>query len=197
MHSTESSILVGLEGTEVTTEAKPDLQLPTKTWIITEKLEEVSLFMHQIDIDGGLDPGFVAGKFLCYSKDDTAKKPAFMRVYYQTPIFGTELLSSKLRATQAVPAIKLPELVAFKSLMMHACPIISPLLGYQGGKQPDDGIIPGGLATTIVWEKVPGVPLLQRFFWSLQVYQRKAIRDELRGIYQYVDIPYQTANLQG
>jgi len=43
----------------------------------------------------------------------------------------------------------------------------SRLLGYQGSNQPDDGMVPGGFATTIVREKGPGVPLSQTFFWNL------------------------------
>jgi hypothetical protein len=117
MHSAESSFLVGLEGTEVTTEAKPGLQLPSKTWIIAEKLEELALFMSERDIDAGRKPGFAAVKFLCYPKDDPAKELAFMRIYRQIPISGTEWSPSSVRASQEVPPIEITELTAFKSLM--------------------------------------------------------------------------------
>lgn len=80
-HSAETSFLVGLERTEVTTEVKPDLQLPTRTWIITEKLEEISLLMSQFDIDSGLEPGRTVGKFRCYLNEDiSTEQLAFIRV---------------------------------------------------------------------------------------------------------------------
>lgn len=184
MHSAESFFLVGLEGTEVTTEAKPDLQLPSKTWIIAKKLEELSLFMNQYDIDQGRKPGFAAAKFLCHLQDDPAKELAFMRIYRQIPITSTEWSNSSVRAAQAVPPIEIMELVAFKSLMKQACPVVPQLLGYQEGSQGDDGIVPGGFAISIIWEKVPGEPLSQKYFWSLDLKQRDAIREEFRRVYE-------------
>jgi hypothetical protein len=127
MHSAETSFLIGFEGTEVTTEANFEFQLPTKTWIVTEKLEEVSLFINRhLDTDGSLKPRFAAGKFLCYLKDDATKEPAFMRIYYQIPTSGTERSPSKDRAAQGVLPIELTELTAFKSLMKQACPVVPP-----------------------------------------------------------------------
>lgn len=184
MHSAESSFLVGLESTEVTTEAKTDLQLPSKTWIVAERLEELSFFMSQWDIDAGHKPGFAAAKFLCYPKDDPAKELAFMRIYRQIPISGTEWSPSRVRATQAVPRIEIDELTAFKSLMKQACPVVPNLLGYEEGSQPDDGIVPGGYDTTIVWEKDPGAPLSEKYFWSLNRVQRDSIREEFRKVYE-------------
>ncbi|GLI81344.1 hypothetical protein PoHVEF18_009721 [Penicillium ochrochloron] len=177
------NFLIGFDCTEVTTEAKPEFQLPAKAWIITEKLE-VSLFINRLDIDSGLKPGFAAGKFVCYLKDDDTKGPAFMRIYYQIPTSGTEWSPSKDRAAQAVPPIEPTELTAFQSLMKQACPVVPRFLGYQEGKQPDDGITPGGFASTIVWEKVPGVSLSQEFFWNLDKNQRDDIRSEFRRVYE-------------
>jgi len=183
MHSAQSSSLWVPEGTEITTEAKPNLQLPSRTWIIIEKLEELSFFMTQQDIDDGHKPGFAAAKFLCHPKGDP-KKLAFMRIYRQIPISGTEWSPSRVRATQAVPRIEIDELTAFKSLMKQACPVVPNLLGYEEGSQPDDGIVPGGYDTTIVWEKVPGAPLSEKYFWSLDRVQRDSIREEFRKVYE-------------
>ncbi|KAJ5572728.1 hypothetical protein N7450_009712 [Penicillium hetheringtonii] len=184
MHSAETSFLLGLEGTEVTTAAKTAFQLPTKTWIIIKRLGEVSLFTHQMDIDGGVPPGFAAGKFLCHSKDDPAKESAFMRVYYQIPTFGTEWSPYEIRASQAVPQVELAELNAFQSLTKHACSVAPQLLGYHEGQQPDNGIVPGGYATTIIWEKVPGNPLSEEYFWNLDRDQRDSIREAFRSAFE-------------
>jgi hypothetical protein len=184
MHSAETSFLVDLEGTEVVTEAQPDFGLQTKTWVITAKLEEVSLFMSEADIKEGFAPGFAAGKFLCHLKDDSTREQGFMRIYCQIPIPGTEWKAPKARATQAAPSIELVELLAFKSFTKQSCPAVPRLLGYQEGKQADDGKIPGGFTTTIVWEKVPGVPLLRTFFWDLDEKQRDSIRQEFQRAYE-------------
>lgn len=184
MHSAETLFLAGLEGTEVTTDTKTPLLLPSQTWVITEKLEETSLLMTQKDIDDGVGPAFTAAKFLCYRKDDPAKKPAFLRMYHQIPIAGTECLNSGIRANQAVPPIQLPELTALKTLKMMDCNVVPDLLGYQEGQQGQDGIIPGGFATSIVWDKVPGEPLSEEYFWKLDRKTRDAIRKEFRRVYE-------------
>ncbi|KAJ5234353.1 uncharacterized protein N7469_003521 [Penicillium citrinum] len=182
MHSAETSFLVGLEGTEITTTARPAFQLPTKTWIIIKRLGEVSMFTYQMNTDGGIPPGFSAGRFLYYSKDDSTKEPAFMRVYYQIPIYGTEWSSHNVRASQAVPPIELVELKAFRSFIKHACSAVPQLLGYHEGQQPDDGIVPGGYTTMIVWEKVPGIPLSKEYFWNLDRVQRDGILGNFRRL---------------
>ncbi|KAJ5364538.1 uncharacterized protein N7496_010251 [Penicillium cataractarum] len=183
MHSAQSSFLWVSEGTEITTEAKPSLQLPSRTWIITENLEALSFFMTQQDIDDGHKPGFVAAKFLCYPKDDP-KKLAFMRIYRQIPIFGSEFAPSSIRASQAMPQKSNRELTAFKTLKHLACPVVPQLLGYQEGTQGDNEIVPGGYEILIVWEKVPGEPLSQDYFWSLNEQQRDSIREEFHQVYQ-------------
>ena len=100
MHSAETSLLVGLEGTEVTTEVKPDLQLLTRTWIITEKLEDISLLMSQFDIHSGLEPGRTLGKFLRYLKEDiSTEQLASIRVLL-TALNVRPLKSELLRQSQ-------------------------------------------------------------------------------------------------
>jgi hypothetical protein len=36
-------ILIGLEGTKITVDANKSLQMPSETWAINEKLDEISL----------------------------------------------------------------------------------------------------------------------------------------------------------
>ncbi|KAJ5906397.1 uncharacterized protein N7473_003313 [Penicillium subrubescens] len=185
MHSAPSSTFWVPEGTEITTEAKPNQQLPTRTWIITKKLKELSFFMTQQDINDGHKPGFAAAKFLCHPKDDP-NKLAFMRIYRQIPISGFESAPSSIRASQAVPQKPNRELAAFKELKHLACPVVPQLLGYQEGTQGDNEIVPGGYEISIVWEKVPGEPLSQDYFWSLNEQQRDSIREEFRRVYRQV-----------
>ncbi|KAJ5704585.1 hypothetical protein N7536_000274 [Penicillium majusculum] len=94
MQFDDPHFLVDREDITVTTDEKNEAEdcsaLPCRTWVITQKLEETALSINQEDIKFGRGPGYTAGKFLCYSADDSSKKPAFMRIYAQIPMDGTE-----------------------------------------------------------------------------------------------------------
>ncbi|OQE90817.1 hypothetical protein PENNAL_c0011G09244 [Penicillium nalgiovense] len=97
-----------------------------------------------------------------------AKKPAFLPLYRQIPTVGTEYSSAQVRASQAAPTpSRLPELTAFKKLKVNGCDVVPDLLGYNEGQQGPNDINPGGYDTTIVWDKVPGDPLLEQYLWNL------------------------------
>lgn len=93
MQYDEPHFLVDREDTTVTTDKKYEAEdcpaLPCQTWVITQKLEETALFINQEDIKFGRGPGYTAGKFLCFSADDSSKKPACMRIYAQISMDGT------------------------------------------------------------------------------------------------------------
>ncbi|KAJ5725254.1 uncharacterized protein N7483_006611 [Penicillium malachiteum] len=127
-----------------------DLELPERTWIITKKLEEVSLSMHKQDHEDPIGLDFAAGKFLCYLKGDEHQKPAFLRIYRQIPIIGTEWCPPNERASQAVPFHEPTELLALKSFMKQMCPVVPQLFGYNHTQQPDTGMIPGGYEAVFV-----------------------------------------------
>ncbi|KAJ5222797.1 uncharacterized protein N7469_009037 [Penicillium citrinum] len=137
-----------------------------------QKLEELSFFMTQQDINDGHKPGFAAAKFLCLPKDDP-NKLAFMRIYCQI-LPGNPQKPNR-------------ELAAFKILKHLACPVVPQLLGYRGGTQGDNEIVPGGYEISIVWEKVPGEPPSQDYFWGLDEQQCCSIREELRQDYFVLD----------
>ena len=173
-----------LEGTEITTDAisQKRLLLPSLTWVITEKLKETSYLGDQDDIDDGLGHPYTATKFLCYRKSDPAQTALF-RIYQQIPITETQNSKSSIRAKQAIPTKTANELELLKELMEKRCAFAPKLLGYQETQQESDDIIPLGFLTYIVWEKVPGVPLLHNF-WTYEPQIRDAIRAEFRQVYQ-------------
>ena len=154
MYTAPSCFTVGLEGSQVTTEDHYELQLLARHWIVTEKINEVSLFMTQDEIKDGSNPGFAAAKFLCYSKDDPTKKPALIRIYRQIPVLGIEWANPEIRASQAVPLLNHNELKAFKKFRICAYAAVPRLLGYTEQKQGGHTIIPNGASTILVWEKV-------------------------------------------
>jgi hypothetical protein len=139
--------------------------------------------MTQKEIDDGLGPSFTAAKFLCHRADDTTKI-AFMRIYLQVPIAGTEFQNSKVRAKQAAPPRVHPELVALKVLKKKRCDVVPDLLCYKEEVQDQDGIVPGGYITYVVWDKVPGQSLNMDTFWDLDLPTRQAIRAKFREVYE-------------
>jgi hypothetical protein len=172
-----------LEGTDVTLDppSEPPLRLPRQTWVIEKKLSERSHLMTQkevSDIDGIKLP-YAAAKFLCHRKVDPSKK-AFMRIYLQIPTSGTQFRSPQIRQQQADGPRPHLELTTLKTLKKLGCDVVPDLLAYQEGKQGDDGIVPGGYITYVVWDKVPGEPLSLEEFWKLDFKSRGEIRAVFR-----------------
>jgi hypothetical protein len=56
--------------------------------------------MTKWELDGGAGPPFAVFKYLCHSATDSDKK-AFMRIYFQIPIEGTEYQRPEVRQRQA------------------------------------------------------------------------------------------------
>lgn len=165
-----------------------------QTWVLGEKLSEHTHRMTQEDIDEGLGPSFAAGRFLCHHEDDRSRK-AFVRVYLQVPNVGTEYSNSTVRAKQAAPPRVHKELTALRELKKRKCDVVPDLLAYQTLKQDQEGPVPGGYITFIVWDIVPGQPLDPDAFWELPYMSRQAIREQFRTVYQYVDGTLQLACL--
>jgi hypothetical protein len=181
--------LTDLEGTQVTfdTVAEPPFNFPAQKWIILEKLGEESNRLTKEDIAAELGPSDTAGKFLCRpaSVEDDNRR-AFLRIYQQVPIAGTEMKKAAIRASQAVETPPdHPELTAFRTFMKLDCEVVPRLLGYQQRQQDHDEGVPGGYITYILWEKVAGDSLNLTEFWRLPFDDRQAIRDTFRQVYTY------------
>lgn len=51
------------------------------------------------------------------------------------------------------------------------------------GKQSEDGMVPGGYITYVIWDKVPGEPLSSEEFWNLDFESRQGIRAIFREVF--------------
>ncbi|KAJ5783388.1 uncharacterized protein N7518_009065 [Penicillium psychrosexuale] len=175
MKVVKTNSVCDLEGTEITTDANAQtgLLLPSLTWVITEKLKEISHLGDQKDIDDGLGSSI------------HCPKTAFLRIYQQIPITETQDSKSSIRAKQAIPTKTANELKLLKELMQKGCEFAPKLLGYQEAQQESDDIVPSGFITYIVWEKVPEVPLSQ-YSWTYELHVRDAIRAKFRRVYQHM-----------
>jgi hypothetical protein len=65
-----------------------------RTWVITEKLSERAAPLTEHDVKMGRGSAKTVGKFLCHLTEDP-NQIAFMRIYQQIPIAGTENARSK------------------------------------------------------------------------------------------------------
>lgn len=146
--------------------------------------------MTQKDIDDGLGPSFTAAKFFCHRADNPSKM-AFMRIYLQVPIVGTEFQASQVRAKQAAPPKLHAELSALRCLKEMNCDVVPDLLCYQEQVQDQDGIVPGGYVTYLVWDKVN-----TQTFWNLDLPSRQAICTQFRNVYQLVSQAFWLAYLE-
>ncbi|KAJ5252639.1 hypothetical protein N7489_003049 [Penicillium chrysogenum] len=165
-------------GTEVTF-ATPSPQ----KWVIEEKLTEDVQQMSKWELDGGAGPPFAVFKYLCHSAADGDKK-AFMRIYFQIPIEGTEHERPEVRQRQAASR-KHRELDVLKDLQLRQCPVVPSLLAYKEGKQGNDGPVPDGYITHIVWDKVPGKSLSQDEVWDPKSGPlREAVRAKFRDVWE-------------
>lgn len=112
-----ADFLCGLEGTDITLDSssEPPFHLPRQTWVLEKKLSERAQWLTQQDVTNGLRYPFAAVKFLCHRKDDASKK-AFMRIYLQIPIAGTQYQSPQIRRQQATKPQEHIELATLKAL---------------------------------------------------------------------------------
>ncbi|KAJ5543440.1 hypothetical protein N7461_009443 [Penicillium sp. DV-2018c] len=154
-----------------------------RSWLITEKLSERAEHLSQDEVDMGVGSPMTVGKFLCHLEEDPTQI-AFMRIYYQNPITGTEDADLATLARQIQPPEVCGELEAYKALMSQACSSVPRFLGYSERKQEEHGLVPGGYVKYLVWEKVPGDSLTKEFFWSLDFPVRADIRIEFRAAYE-------------
>ncbi|PTU22714.1 hypothetical protein P175DRAFT_0507518 [Aspergillus ochraceoroseus IBT 24754] len=144
-----------------------------RSWIITEKLGERAVHLAQDDVDMGVGTPMTVGKFLCHLEEDPGQI-AFMRIYYQIPTTGTEDADLATLAQQIQPPEVCGELEAYKQLMSQG----------SKKKQEEHDLVPGGYIKYLVWEKVPGLPLTEEFFWSLDPLVREDIRAKFRAAYE-------------
>ncbi|CEJ58676.1 hypothetical protein PMG11_07325 [Penicillium brasilianum] len=153
------------------------------SWIITKKLSENAVHLTQKDADMGCGPPMAVGKFLCYLEEDPTRI-AFMRIYYQIPITGTEDADLATLAQQIQPPQVCGELEAFRLLMSQGCSSVPRFYGYCEKQQGEHDLVPGGFVKYVVWEKVPGEPLTAEFFWSLDLGTREDIRVHFRAAFE-------------
>ncbi|RFU35299.1 hypothetical protein B7463_g1042, partial [Scytalidium lignicola] len=159
------------------TEISFNLPTPSK-WIIERKLSETYHQLDESEVKDGFEPCYSQAKLLCHNVANPTEQ-AFMRIYMQIPYEGTEFDSAQERAQQASSRAH-EELNALKSFTDGHSKITPILLAYKEDKQDDQGLVPGGYITYLIWNILPGVPLGDNLgeaqFWRLSSNERNEIR---------------------
>ncbi|PLN75409.1 hypothetical protein BDW42DRAFT_180745 [Aspergillus taichungensis] len=154
-----------------------------RSWIITEKLSEKAAHLAKDEVDMGIGSPRTVGKFMCHLVEDPAQI-AFMRIYYQIPITGTEDADLATLAQQIQPHEVCGELETFRALMNQGCSSVPRFLGYCEKTQGEHDLVPGGYIKYLVWEKVPGESLTEEVFWSLDPLVREDIRAKFHAAFE-------------
>lgn len=153
----------------------------TWTWVITKKLSEEVAPMTKSDVEEGSGVPHTVGKFECHLQGQPNRQ-AFMRIYWQIPIVGTEDDDARTVAQQAVPPPVCGELESFR--LLKGCSAVPRFYGHAEKTQGERDLVPGGYIQYVVWEKVPGVSLTKEFFWGLDFSTRHEIREKFRAVFQ-------------
>lgn len=83
-----------------------------RTWVIQEKLSEDVCALREDEVEKGIGTSKTVGKFLCSLADDSSQV-AFMRIYQQIPLVGTEEADLDTLRQQAIQPPECPELESF------------------------------------------------------------------------------------
>ncbi|KAI2786123.1 hypothetical protein POX_h09891 [Penicillium oxalicum] len=155
------------------------------SWIITKKLSLRIRQLSQQEVDLGYGLPMIIGKFLCHLEGDPTRE-AFLRMYYQIPIIGTEDADLATLTEQIRPRKVPGECEAYRRMMSRECRSVPRFYGYSQNQQEGHDYVPGGLIEYLAWEKVPGEPLTEDLFWSLDRRTRDDIRGRFRAAYEEV-----------
>lgn len=171
--------------------SKPDC---TK-WIIEEKHSHSNDQLYDDEIGKG-GTSYAVGTFHVHNDENIH---AYMRVYLQVPIVGTEFAPANERASQATRVEgEHTEITAVKALDRQHSTITPSLLAISEGLQGEQGLVPGGYVTRIVFERVEGVRLAEdqilpeyrstphTFLREYSQLQRDDIREIFYSNYQYL-----------
>lgn len=157
----------------------------THEWIIMERLSEGPCPITPEDFNQGMGSVSTTGTYLCRCIDDPGFDLAFICIYKEIPLDGTEFNNLENRKKQATIE-SFVELDALKKFTETECTATPKLLGYQINSQGVNDVIPRGYIIHLIFEKVRGEPLEFEEFWSFPLYKRKSIHDKFKVAYIFV-----------
>ncbi|CAG8244870.1 unnamed protein product [Penicillium salamii] len=171
------------QGTEIALPGSATLGFSASIWVIDAKLFEETVDGVHPSCPGSQIPSSWEAKYACHNQEHPHDH-GIMRVYCQGPDEGTEFLLPEIRAQQAAPLFEEPEAKAWKKFKEGECQSVPSLLGYGYFTQGQDGPVPGGYITYLVWANVPGEVMTPEQFWSFERPKRGLVRRKFRAAYE-------------
>ncbi|KNG81937.1 hypothetical protein ANOM_008873 [Aspergillus nomiae NRRL 13137] len=135
-----------------------EVSSPPSVWKLTEKVMENSEIRSRQSMQelGGLP--HARAEFKCCSTSNPDQQ-ALIIIYLQLPAEESMYLPPSMRRKEATDkeVRQFYQLVeAYKCLQLHGCDFTPQFLGSSHGRQDDDGLVPGGFLSYVVFTSVPG-----------------------------------------
>ncbi|QMW42889.1 hypothetical protein COH20_005586 [Aspergillus flavus] len=135
-----------------------EVSSPPSVWQLTEKLEEKSEISDRKDIQQLGSMSYARAEFKCCNTSYPYQE-ALITVYLQLPAKESMGLPPSMRRREATDR-KLSRfdqwVEAYRRLTLYDCDFVPRFLGSSHGRQDDDGLVPGGFLSYIVFTSVPG-----------------------------------------
>ncbi|KAE8344337.1 hypothetical protein BDV24DRAFT_160480 [Aspergillus arachidicola] len=135
-----------------------EVSSPPSVWKLTEKVMKESETRDRKSIQEYGSLSYARAEFKCYNSSDPYQQ-ARVTIYLQLPAEESMYLPPSMRRREATDrkVREFDELVeAYRRLTFHGCDFMPQFLGSSHGRQGDDGLVPGGFLSYLVFTSVPG-----------------------------------------
>jgi hypothetical protein len=182
---------------------------PTVTWVLDQKLDEKFCQRTQERSIPPHDPCAAWAVFSCKQNDGQGEKHAmkiWMQYDRQSPLFSETIeyllimlpripytdtefkpaASRKAQAQENLASGAKDEIKALGLLGANGSKHSPTLVRVINAKQDNDGMVPTGFITYILMTWCPGVPLVEKDYYSKPKEEREAIRHAFKKAWKYV-----------
>ncbi|PYI06712.1 hypothetical protein BO78DRAFT_444911 [Aspergillus sclerotiicarbonarius CBS 121057] len=135
-----------------------EVSSPPSVWKLTEKVAEKSEIRDRESIRELGCVSYAHAEFKCCNTSNPYHK-ALIIIYLQVPAQESMFLPPSMRRREATGrnARNFDQLVeAYRRLTLHDYDFVPQFLGSSHGRQDDDGLVPGGFLSYVVFTSVPG-----------------------------------------
>ncbi|GAB1200956.1 hypothetical protein APSETT444_010337 [Aspergillus pseudonomiae] len=135
-----------------------EVSSPPSVWKLTERIIEESEVISRKDMQELDCVPYARAEFKCCTTSNPDQQ-ALIIIYLQLPAEESMYLSPSMRRREATDreVEEFDQLVkAYKCLQLHGCDFTPQFLGSSHGRQDDDGLVPGGFLSYVVFTSVPG-----------------------------------------
>lgn len=138
-----------------------EVSSPMGTWKLTEKIGEKAVIRQRRSMQELGSRSYGRAEFRCQNLANPDLE-ALVTVYLQLPLRESMGLPPALRRSEATDSQHRDFeqlLEAYQRLTIHNCEFTPRFFGFSHGRQGDDGLVPDGFISYLVYSSVPGIPL--------------------------------------